>query len=156
MQKVLLTFVGFHDPFHKSALEGEELKGPVLYLLGLRRFDRVYLFTGPSTLSIAKATAEAIGRIHPETEARVEPVDLDLAVLGADAAAVWADRAARSGVRFVDEVVRTPLPVRTDPVRVRQIAVNHNSPARRFDFPQQFQRGWPRSFAARVGIVDQR
>jgi DNA-binding NtrC family response regulator len=77
MQKVLLTFVGFHDPFHKSAVEGEELKGPVLYLLGLRRFDRAYLFTGPSTLSIAKATAEAIGRIHPETEARVEPVDLD-------------------------------------------------------------------------------
>jgi len=77
MQKVLLTFVGFHDPFHKSAVEGEELKGPVLYLLGLRRFDRVYLFTGPATLSIAKATAEAIGRIHPETDACVEPVDLD-------------------------------------------------------------------------------
>jgi two-component system sensor histidine kinase BaeS len=37
---------------------------------------------------------------------------------------VWADRAARSGVRFVDEVVRTPHPVRTDPVRVRQIIDN--------------------------------
>ncbi|HYN56629.1 MAG TPA: HAMP domain-containing sensor histidine kinase [Motilibacterales bacterium] len=54
----------------------------------------------------------------------VEPVDLDLAVLGADAAMLWADRAARSGVRFVDEVVRTPHPVRTDPVRVRQIIDN--------------------------------
>ena len=54
----------------------------------------------------------------------VEPVDLDLADLGADAAAVWADRAARAGVQFVDEVVRTPHPVRTDPVRVRQIIDN--------------------------------
>jgi len=77
MQKVLLTFVGFHDPFHRSAVEGEELKGPVLYLLGLRRFDRAILFTGPSTLPIARATAEAIGRIHPDTEARVESIDLD-------------------------------------------------------------------------------
>ena len=34
-QKVLLTFVGFHDPFHKSAVEGEELKGPILHLLGV-------------------------------------------------------------------------------------------------------------------------
>jgi DNA-binding NtrC family response regulator len=76
-QTVLLTFVGFHDPFHRSAVEGEELKGPVLYLLGLRRFDGVHLFTGPSTLVIARATAEAIGRIHPDTEVRVEPIDLD-------------------------------------------------------------------------------
>jgi DNA-binding NtrC family response regulator len=75
-QKVLLTFVGFHDPFHASAVEGEELKGPILYLLGLRPFDRVHLFTGPSTFAIARATAEAIGRIHPDTEPLVEEIDL--------------------------------------------------------------------------------
>jgi hypothetical protein len=34
-KKVLLTFVGFHDPFHASAVEGEELKGPILHLLGV-------------------------------------------------------------------------------------------------------------------------
>ncbi|MGB7982628.1 MAG: HAMP domain-containing sensor histidine kinase, partial [Candidatus Nanopelagicales bacterium] len=54
----------------------------------------------------------------------IEPVDLDLAQLGADAAAVWSGRADREGVRFVDEVQRTPHPVRTDPVRVRQIIDN--------------------------------
>lgn len=54
----------------------------------------------------------------------VEPMDLDLALFGADAVAVWADRAARVGVRFVDEVDRTPHPVRTDPVRLRQIIDN--------------------------------
>lgn len=54
----------------------------------------------------------------------VEPMDLDLALFGADAVAVWADRAARVGVTFVDEVDRTPHPVRTDPVRLRQIIDN--------------------------------
>ncbi len=54
----------------------------------------------------------------------IEPVDLDLASLGAEAAAVWAGRAARDGVRFVDEVDRAALTVRTDPVRVRQIVDN--------------------------------
>ena len=34
-QEVLLTFVGFHDPFHASAVEGEEMKGPIRYLLGV-------------------------------------------------------------------------------------------------------------------------
>jgi two-component system sensor histidine kinase BaeS len=54
----------------------------------------------------------------------VTPIDLDLAVLGAEAASAWAARAGRAGVRFVDEVDRTALAVRTDPVRVRQIVDN--------------------------------
>ncbi len=54
----------------------------------------------------------------------IEPVDVDLALLGADAAAAWAGRAAREGVRFIDEVDRTAHVVRTDPVRVRQIIDN--------------------------------
>ena len=54
----------------------------------------------------------------------IEPVDLDLAHLGADAAAVWSGRAGREGVRFVDEVDPTSHLVRTDPVRVRQIIDN--------------------------------
>jgi two-component system sensor histidine kinase BaeS len=57
-------------------------------------------------------------------DVKVEPVELDLAGLGAEAAAVWAARAGREGVVFVDEVGRTPCPVRTDPVRVRQIVDN--------------------------------
>ena len=54
----------------------------------------------------------------------VEPVDLDLAELGAEAASVWSARAERVGVRFAAEIVGGPTPVRTDPVRVRQIIDN--------------------------------
>jgi len=57
-------------------------------------------------------------------DVRIAPVDLDLAALGADAATAWSGRAARVGVRFVDEVDRTGHSVRTDPVRVRQIVDN--------------------------------
>ena len=54
----------------------------------------------------------------------IQPVDVDLAALGSDAVAAWTDRAARAGVRFIDEVDRAPRVVRTDPVRVRQIIDN--------------------------------
>ncbi len=77
MPKVLLTFVGFHDPHYKGAVEGEELKGPILYLLGLRSFDRVFLLTGANTLLIARATATAIAHDHPGVDAQVIQVDLD-------------------------------------------------------------------------------
>ena len=87
----------------------------------------------PAVAGVVRSEADHLDRLVADlldlarlgaVDVAVEPVDLDLAVLGADAAAVWADRAARSGVRFVDEVVRTPHPVRTDPVRVRQIIDN--------------------------------
>ncbi len=54
----------------------------------------------------------------------IEPVDIDLAALGAEAASVWSTRAGRVGIELRDEVDRTPRPVRTDPVRVRQIIDN--------------------------------
>ncbi len=87
----------------------------------------------PAVAGVVRSEADHLDRLVADlldlarlgaVDVAVEPVDLDLADLGADAAAVWADRAARSGVRFVDEVVRTPHPVRTDPVRVRQIIDN--------------------------------
>lgn len=77
MPQVLLTFVGFHDPYHASAIEGEELKGPILYLLHLRHFDRVYLFTGPGTRSHADATAAAIRNALVRTEPRIVDIELD-------------------------------------------------------------------------------
>ncbi|MBI1377496.1 MAG: HAMP domain-containing protein [Frankiales bacterium] len=55
---------------------------------------------------------------------RLSPVDVDLAALGADAAAVWSARCEREGVVFVPELPATPLVVRTDPLRVRQIVDN--------------------------------
>ena len=73
MPKVLLSFVGFHDPHYRGAVEGEQLKGPILYLLGLRDFDQVYLFTGANTLPIARATAAAIA--HDRRAADALPAD---------------------------------------------------------------------------------
>ena len=55
---------------------------------------------------------------------RVSPVDDDLGRIGREAVAVWSDRCAREDVRFVDEVSPTPVPVHTDPMRVRQIIDN--------------------------------
>ncbi len=87
----------------------------------------------PAVAGVVRSEADHLDRLVADlldlarlgaVDVAVEPVDLDLAVLGADAAAVWAGRAARAGVQFVDEVVRTPHPVRTDPVRVRQIIDN--------------------------------
>ena len=87
----------------------------------------------PAVAGVVRSEADHLDRLVADlldlarlgaVDVAVEPVDLDLADLGADAAALWADRAARTGVRFVDEVARTPHPVRTDPVRVRQIIDN--------------------------------
>jgi len=76
MTEILLTFVGFHDPYHKSSLEGEELKGPILYLLGLRKFDKAYLFTAPNTWPLAEQTREAVSRVYPETAAEIVTLDI--------------------------------------------------------------------------------
>jgi two-component system sensor histidine kinase BaeS len=87
----------------------------------------------PAVAGVVRSEADHLDRLVADlldlarlgaVDVAVEPVDLDLAGLGADAAAAWAGRAARAGVQFVDEVVRTPHPVRTDPVRVRQIIDN--------------------------------
>jgi len=87
----------------------------------------------PAVAGVVRAEADHLDRLVADlldlarlgaVDVTVEPVDLDLAELGAEAAAVWSDRAGRAGVRLVDEVDRTPHPVRTDPVRVRQIIDN--------------------------------
>ena len=54
----------------------------------------------------------------------MHPVDTDLLDLGQDAATVWADRCARDEVVFVAELPGDPVPVITDPMRVRQIVDN--------------------------------
>ncbi len=87
----------------------------------------------PAVAGVVRSEADHLDRLVADlldlarlgaVDVAVQPVDLDLAALGADAAALWSDRAARAGVRFVDEVGRTPHAVRTDPVRVRQIIDN--------------------------------
>jgi two-component system sensor histidine kinase BaeS len=87
----------------------------------------------PAAAGTVRAEADHLDRLVADlldlarlgaVDVAVAPVDLDLAALGAEAASAWAARSGRAGVRFVDEVDRTPLGVRTDPVRVRQIVDN--------------------------------
>ncbi|MDA1275116.1 MAG: RNA repair transcriptional activator RtcR family protein [Verrucomicrobia bacterium] len=54
--KILLTFTGFHDPFAEGAIDGEMETGPVLTAISERPFDRVYLFTTPTTAEISSKT----------------------------------------------------------------------------------------------------
>ncbi len=63
-ERVLLSFVGNRDPYRADGPEGPE-PGPVLSLLGARRFDRVFLFcTGPDYLVRARDVEEiAAGEI---------------------------------------------------------------------------------------------
>ena len=84
----------------------------------------------PGVAAVVRSEADHLDRLVADlldlarlgaVDVHVEPIDLDLAVLGAEAASVWAARAGRAGVQFVDRVDRRPTPVRTDPVRVRQI-----------------------------------
>ena len=57
-------------------------------------------------------------------DVRLALVPVDLAALGAEAAAVWASRCERAGVLFAAELPDSPVVVRTDPLRVRQILDN--------------------------------
>lgn len=66
----------------------------------------------------------------------VEPVEVDLAELGADAGEVWRDRAEREGLSAIVELPDGPLVVRTDPMRVRQIVDNLAENALRVSPPE--------------------
>jgi transcriptional regulator with PAS, ATPase and Fis domain len=74
---VLLTFTGFHDPYFKGLVGQEEQSGPILSLLSIRSFDRIYLFDTPSTQKITKSTQKAIGQRHGNTQVEVCGVDLN-------------------------------------------------------------------------------
>lgn len=52
---------------------------------------------------------------------RFDAVDLDLREVVDQAAEVWGERCRREGVRFSVERPDRPVPVRTDPVRLRQV-----------------------------------
>ena len=73
---ILFSFAGFHDPYTKTAVEGEEQRGPVLTALTAHEFDRVILFGTPRTLTITAATAEALRAIAPEMDVEIVPLSL--------------------------------------------------------------------------------
>jgi len=72
----LLTFTGFHDPFFKGLVEGEEQLGPILSLLSARSFDYVCLFETPNTHEITSQTKDAISALHPRTSVEIRSIDL--------------------------------------------------------------------------------
>jgi two-component system, OmpR family, sensor kinase len=87
----------------------------------------------PAAAGVVRAEADHLDRLVADlldlarlgaVDVAVAPVDLDLAVLGQEAAAAWRARVERAGLRFVDEAVGGTAPARTDPVRVRQIVDN--------------------------------
>ena len=87
----------------------------------------------PVVASVVRTEADRLDRLVTDlldlarlgaVDVAIAPVEVDLAELGSAAATVWADRTAAAGASFVDEVDRSPRPVFTDPVRVRQIMDN--------------------------------
>ncbi len=73
-----------------------------------RRLDRLVA----DLLDLARLDAQ---------EFRIEPIDVDLGQLCRDAGLVWSGRCAAVGVRFGLELPGAPIPVRTDPGRLRQV-----------------------------------
>lgn len=57
-------------------------------------------------------------------ELRMTPANVDMTALVSEAGQVWEDRCEREGVQFVLSVPGSPLPITTDPLRVRQIIDN--------------------------------
>jgi hypothetical protein len=57
---VLLTFTGFQDPYAIGLVGQEEQPGPILSLAGARSFDRIILFSTPSTEKNTLATSDAL------------------------------------------------------------------------------------------------
>jgi len=71
---ILLTFVGNHDPYAND--EGEP--GPVLSLLSVRSFSRVFLiYTGDRFLEIARTVETLAGELGPQTVFNFVSLELD-------------------------------------------------------------------------------
>jgi len=66
MNRTLLTFVGFHDPYGDSPIEGARSGGPILQVLRCRPFERVVLFSTPKVQERTRRTQSEIQRFWPE------------------------------------------------------------------------------------------
>ena len=73
---VLLTFTGFHDPYSIGLVGDEQQAGPILSLVGARRFDRIVLFSTPTTEKQTVQTEAELNERHPSLEVQVLKVNL--------------------------------------------------------------------------------
>ena len=73
---ILLTFTGFNDPYTLGLVGDEEVPGPILSLISVEHFDRIFLFSTPNTEKHTSATQAAIKKACSSVE--VETYDLPL------------------------------------------------------------------------------
>jgi len=66
----LFAFVDLKDPFTPSEIVGEDLPGPILSVMGWKRFESLFLFHTPHTKERARATESEVTRRFPEQEKR--------------------------------------------------------------------------------------
>jgi transcriptional regulator with PAS, ATPase and Fis domain len=76
MNRVLLTFTGFHDPYSKGLVGQEDQRGPILSLVAEESFDRIILFSTPATEDITLATEKELAWIAPDTTTEIRDVPL--------------------------------------------------------------------------------
>jgi DNA-binding NtrC family response regulator len=74
---ILLTFTGFHDPYARGLIGGEEVPGPILSLLSVRNFDQVILFDTPNTRENTRLTQRALAERYPDLSVAVRDVPLN-------------------------------------------------------------------------------
>lgn len=74
--KALLSFIGFHDPYGYSVVDGQEQAGPILTALAELEVDAVVLLATPGTARNTTPTVEAVRQHHPQCLVTV--LDLDL------------------------------------------------------------------------------
>ena len=75
--EILLTFIGFNDPYSLGLVGEEEVPGPILSLITARRFNRLILFRTPNTEKHTSATQSVLKKVYPSIV--VETRDLPLA-----------------------------------------------------------------------------
>jgi transcriptional regulator with PAS, ATPase and Fis domain len=73
----LLTFTGFHDPYSKGLIEGEELPGPVITLARSRSFSKIVLLTTPNTGRNTQNTLLALKDVVPTSKVVVKEMSLE-------------------------------------------------------------------------------
>lgn len=66
MQRILITFTGFHDPYTRGIISEGEHIGPILTLCNEVKFDKVILFDTPNTNQNTQDTASALQSLHPD------------------------------------------------------------------------------------------
>lgn len=76
IMEILLTFVGFHDPFSHTSLLGEHQAGPILTVVSERRFAKVCLFLTPRLSDQTHATKAAIAERHASIDVEIFDVPL--------------------------------------------------------------------------------